>query len=118
MKVMQTPGEIVEQSKIYLYIYFAGMVFNLIYNMGSSILRAVGDSKRPLYVLIITCVLNIILDIVLVVFFHMGIAGAAIATVFSPGSECGDRYLDAHEDRRNLPAASAADELRTLIPLG
>ena len=83
LKVMQTPGEIVEQSKIYLYIYFAGMVFNLIYNMGSSILRAVGDSKRPLYVLIITCVLNIILDIVLVVFFHMGIAGAAIATVFS-----------------------------------
>lgn len=83
LKAMQTPAEIVEQSEIYLYIYFAGMVFNLIYNMGSSILRAVGDSKRPLYVLIITCILNIILDIVLVVFFHMGIAGAAVATIFS-----------------------------------
>lgn len=81
--LMKTPEEIVDASRIYLQIYFAGLVFNLIYNMGSSILRAVGDSRRPLYVLMITCGMNIILDIVFVVVFHMGVAGAAFATIFS-----------------------------------
>lgn len=89
LRLMQTPGETLEQSAVYLHIYFAGMVFNLIYNMGSGILRAVGDSKRPLYVLIATCVLNIILDVVLVVVFQMGIAGAATATVFSQALSAG-----------------------------
>ena len=66
---------------LYLHIYFAGTFFNLVYNMVSSILRAVGDSKRPLYVLIITCLLNILLDVVFVVIFHMGVLGVALATV-------------------------------------
>ena len=68
---------------MYLHIYFGGMVFNLVYNMGAAILRAVGDSKRPLYVLIITCVLNIILDLLFVVAFGMGVTGVAVATVTS-----------------------------------
>ena len=68
---------------MYLRIYFGGMVFNLVYNMGAAILRAVGDSKRPLYVLIITCVLNIILDLLFVVAFDMGVTGVAVATVTS-----------------------------------
>ena len=80
---MKTPEEIMRDSRIYLYIYFGGLIFNLIYNVGSSILRAVGDSKRPLYVLIVTCILNIILDIILVVWVHMGVTGVAVATVFS-----------------------------------
>lgn len=81
--LMKTPADVVEDSAIYLHIYFGGMIFNLIYNMGASILRAVGDSKRPLYVLIITCVLNIILDLLFVVVFGMGVTGVAAATVTS-----------------------------------
>lgn len=83
LRIMKTPEEIMGDSIIYLHIYFAGILFNLVYNMGSGILRAVGDSKRPLYVLIITCILNIILDILFVVAFHMGVAGVAVATVIS-----------------------------------
>lgn len=83
LKMMDTPEEIMKDSVLYLYIYFSGILFNLIYNMGSGILRAVGDSKRPLYVLIITCALNIILDLLFVVIFHMGVEGAAIATVIA-----------------------------------
>ena len=71
LHLMKTPAEVIPDSVLYLHIYFAGTFFNLVYNMVSSILRAVGDSKRPLYVLIITCLLNILLDVVFVVIFHM-----------------------------------------------
>ena len=67
----------------YIRIYFAGMIPSLIYNIGSGILRAVGDSKRPLYFLICACLVNIVLDIVLVLYANMGVAGAALATIFS-----------------------------------
>ena len=70
-------------SVTYLRIYFAGIIFVFIYNVGSAILRAVGDSTRPLYFLIICCFINIFLDILLVVGFNMGVAGAAAATVIS-----------------------------------
>ena len=81
--LMQTPSEILQDSILYLRIYFIGMPATLVYNMGSGIMRAIGDSKKPLYVLILCSVLNIGLDILLVVIFHMGIPGAAIATVLS-----------------------------------
>ena len=84
--MMKTPSELMTDSITYLHIYFCGMIFNIIYNMGASILRAVGDSKRPLYVLIMTCVLNIALDILLVVIFHMGVMGVALATVTCQGT--------------------------------
>lgn len=83
LRLMKTPENVMEGSQTYLSIYFAGILFVFIYNVGSAILRAVGDSKRPLYFLIVCCFINIFLDIVLVVFFHMGVAGAAIATVIS-----------------------------------
>ena len=83
LEMMNTPSEVMKDSILYLHIYFAGILFNLIYNMGSGILRAVGDSKRPLYVLIVTCIMNILLDILLVVLFGMGVAGVAFATVLS-----------------------------------
>lgn len=86
---MNTPKDIMADSITYLYIYFCGMIFNLIYNMGSGILRAVGDSKRPLYVLIVTCILNIILDVVFVVAFDMGVAGVAVATILSQAVSAG-----------------------------
>lgn len=83
MAVMQTPTEIMADTVRYLRIYFMGSLGMLIYNMGSAIMRAVGDSKRPLYYLIVCCFLNIVLDILLVVVFRMGVPGAAVATILS-----------------------------------
>ena len=82
---MQTPSDVINDSTIYLQIYFAGILFTMIYNIGSGILRAVGDSKRPLYFLIICSIINVILDLVFIIFFKMGIAGAAYATVIAQG---------------------------------
>ena len=78
---MNTAPELMEDSIVYLQIYFAGSLFVFIYNTGASILRALGDSKRPLYYLIVCCIINIILDIVMVSVLKMGVAGVAIATV-------------------------------------
>jgi putative MATE family efflux protein len=80
---MQVPAEILGQAIIYLRIYFAGMTANLIYNMGAGILRAIGDSRRPLYFLIVSCFANIVLDLLFVVVFGMGVGGAAFATILS-----------------------------------
>lgn len=81
LRLMNTPAEIMEDSLTYLRIYFAGILFVLIYNMGSAVLRATGDSKTPLYILIICCIINIILDTAFVLLFHMGVTGVAIATL-------------------------------------
>jgi len=81
LTMMNTAPELMEDSVIYLQIYFGGSLFIFIYNTGSSILRALGDSKRPLYYLIVCCVINIVLDIVMVSVFKMDVAGVAIATV-------------------------------------
>ena len=85
LELMKTPQELMADSRLYLHIYFCGMIFNIIYNLGASILRAVGDSRRPLYVLMVTCGLNIVLDILLVVIFRLGVMGVAIATVSCQG---------------------------------
>ena len=79
--MMKTPADTVAGSVLYLRIYFCGMIPNLVYNVGAGILRAVGDSKRPLYVLMISCFANIILDMFFVLQMHMGIAGVAVATI-------------------------------------
>lgn len=83
LEAIHTPADTMADSIIYLRLYFLGMLAVMIFNMGSAIMRAIGDSKRPLYYLIVCCVLNIILDIIAVVYLHMGIAGAAIATIIS-----------------------------------
>ena len=80
---MKTPDDVMGQSMIYLRIYFIGTVANLLYNMGAGILRAVGDSKRPLYFLIISCFVNIALDLFFVAYLKIGVAGAALATILS-----------------------------------
>ena len=85
LALLNTPQNLMEGSALYLRIYFAGALFVFIYNIGSGLLRAVGDSKRPLYFLIICCCLNIVLDLVLVVGAHMGVAGVAIGTFISQG---------------------------------
>ena len=81
--LMNTPEDVFADAAIYLRIYIGGLSGLLIYNMGSGILRAVGDSTRPLYFLILTSLLNIVLDLFFVVVLKTGIAGAAIATVLS-----------------------------------
>lgn len=83
LSCMRTPAELMTDSILYLRIYFAGIVFIFIFNIGSGILRALGDSKKPLYALIICCFMNIFLDFLLVVVFPMGVAGAALATMLS-----------------------------------
>ena len=83
LRAMDTPADVLEPATLYIRIYFLGMVGNLVYNVGSGILRAVGDSRRPLYFLIASCMTNIVLDILLVVVLRMGVAGAALATILS-----------------------------------
>ena len=83
LRIMRTPEDVFSEAALYLSIYFGGISGLLIYNMGSGILRAVGDSTRPLYFLILTSLLNIVLDLVFVVLLKTGIAGAAIATIIS-----------------------------------
>ena len=83
VRFMKTPQDVLKESTEYLRIYFAGISGLMIYNMGSGILRAVGDSKRPLYFLGMSSVINIVLDLVFVIAFRMGIAGVAWATVIS-----------------------------------
>lgn len=83
LRGMNTPEDMMGDSSVYLRVYFFGIIFTLVYNMGAAIMRAIGDSRRPLIYLIVCSVMNIILDVVFVVFLHMGIAGAALATVLS-----------------------------------
>lgn len=83
LRFMSTPEDVLPSAAVYLRIYFSGIAGLLVYNMGSGILRAVGDTKRPLYFLCFSSVTNIILDLLFVIFFHMGIAGVAYATIIS-----------------------------------
>lgn len=80
-----SPNSVMAPAALYLRIYFGGISFVCIYNMGSGILRAVGDSKTPLYYLIVASIINIILDFVFVLYFHMGVAGAGWATFIAQG---------------------------------
>ena len=82
---MNTPADVLADSTTYLRIYFCGSLFNIVYNMGSGILRAVGDSKRPLYYLIVSSLTNVVLDLLFVLVFHWDVAGVAIATIISQG---------------------------------
>ena len=85
LRLMKTDPLAVPEAKTYLTIYFAGAMGLLLYNMGSGILRAVGDSRRPFYFLVVSALLNIALDLLFVIKFHMGVAGVAYATILSQG---------------------------------
>ncbi len=80
MGLMNMPENCLADASIYLRIYFAGAIGSMVYNMGAGILRAMGDSRRPMVFLMATCVLNVVLDILFVAVLHMGVAGAALAT--------------------------------------
>ena len=83
LRITQTPESCMEDAVLYIRIYFSGSIAFMIFNMGASILRAMGDSVRPTLFLIVACIVNIVMDIVCVVYLKMGVAGAAIATVLS-----------------------------------
>lgn len=85
LKMMGTSPAIIDQSKLYLMIYFAGAPFNMVYNFGASILRAAGDTKRPLYFLTLAGFINVVLNFVFVYYFNMDVAGVALATIISQG---------------------------------
>ena len=88
LQLMDTPDEIISMSVQYMRIYFLGTPFFMLYNFGAAILRAVGDTKRPMIFLVIAGIINAGLNIFLVVVFHLNVAGVAIATVFSQMISC------------------------------
>lgn len=88
LRLMGTPFDVIELSTLYMRIYFCGMPFFMLYNYGAAILRAVGDTKRPLIFLIISGVANAGLNMILVIIFHMGVAGVGIGTVISQLISC------------------------------
>lgn len=116
LRMMATPEDVMDQATTYLRIYIGGISGLLIYNMGSGILRAVGDTTRPLYFLILTSVMNIILDLVFVIWFRMGIAGVAVATILSQFLSAGLilRLLVKAEDIYRLTWKDLGIDRRTL----
>ena len=88
LRLMDSPPDVIDQSALYISIIFAGSIFNLVFNFGAAILRAVGDTKRPMYYLILSGLVNVVLNLIFVVVFHMGVAGVALATVASQVMSC------------------------------
>lgn len=88
LELMNTPEKLIDASVLYMRIYFLGTPFFMVYNFGAAILRAVGDTKRPMIFLIIAGIINAGLNLFLVIVFHMGVAGVAIATIISQAISC------------------------------
>lgn len=88
LRLMDTPADIFDQAILYIRVYFLGMPFFMVYNYGAAVLRAVGDTKRPLAFLILAGVINAGLNMILVIVFHMGVLGVAVATVVSQMISC------------------------------
>lgn len=83
LQLMDSPADVIDLSALYVKIYFLGMPANMIYNFGAAILRAVGDTKRPLYYLSFSGIVNVVLNLIFVIVFHMDVAGVALATIIS-----------------------------------
>ena len=127
LAMMQTPPEVLELSAVYLRIYFAGMVAMLIYNLGSSLLRAKGDTKRPLYYLTASGIINVILNLIFVIPLQMDVAGVALATVISQCTSAGliiwclmkEKGAFRFEFRKlRLDGATVAKMLKIGVPAG
>ena len=88
LELMGTPDDVIDQSTLYMRIYFMGMPFFMLYNYGAAILRAIGDTKRPLLFLIISGLINAALNMFFVIYLHMSVEGVAIATVISQLISC------------------------------
>lgn len=89
LAAIDTPADVIDLAVVYLRIYFAGMPFIVVYNFGAAILRSVGDTKRPMYCLVISGVINILLNLLFVIVFRMGVAGVALATMIANAISAG-----------------------------
>ena len=89
LELMATPEDVIDLSSLYMRIYFVGMPFFMLYNFGAAILRSIGDTKRPLYFLLISGIINVVFNLFFVIVFHMGVAGVALATMISEGISAG-----------------------------
>lgn len=89
LKLMNTPSDVIDLATLYLKIYFLGMPFLMIYNFGSAVLRSIGDTKRPMLSLLVSGMINVCLNLVLVVGFHLDVAGVGIATVVADAVSAG-----------------------------
>lgn len=85
LALFNMPQQLIEDSKSYLIIILVGLLFTYVYNLGTALLRAIGDSKRPLYFLIISSVINIFLDLIFVINLNLGVKGVALATIIAQG---------------------------------
>ena len=89
LELMATPEDVIDLSSLYMRIYFVGMPFFMLYNFGAAILRSIGDTKRPLYFLLISGIINVVFNLFFVIVLHMGVAGVALATMISEGISAG-----------------------------
>lgn len=85
LTLMGTPDNVLDKACLYMWVYFSGMPFIMLYNFGSAIMRAVGDTRRPLYFLLFAGIVNVALNLFFVLVFHMDVAGVALATVIAQG---------------------------------
>lgn len=127
LTLMDTPEDIMDQAVLYLRIYFLGMPFIMVYNFGAAILRSIGDTKRPLYCLLASGLLNAGLNLLLVIVFHLDVAGVAIATVVSNVLSAGMvLYFLTHEEgvihlslrKLHISRRELSQVLRVGIPAG
>ncbi|MCR4902681.1 MAG: MATE family efflux transporter [Butyrivibrio sp.] len=123
LTLMGSPDTVIEYSILYMRIYFAGMPLILIYNFGSAILRAVGDTRRPLYYLMAAGVLNVILNLIFVIGLQMNVAGVALATIISQGLSAGliVRCLIMQNDIYRLVIKNiriSVDKLKRIVSIG
>lgn len=88
LNVMDTPDSVMEPAALYLRVYFLGVPFSVIYNLSAAVLRGSGDTKRPMYILMMSGVLNVVLNLIFVINFHMGVAGVALATLLANLMSC------------------------------
>lgn len=121
--LMGTPQDVIDLAVLYLRIYFIGMPFILLYDFCSSILRSTGDSRRPLYALIAAGIINTGLNLILVIVFHLGVSGVAIATVVSNIVSSGILlFILLHEEEpiRLIPSALGISlpELKKILQIG
>ena len=83
LQLMDSPDDVIDLAALYMRIYFVGMPVNMLYNFGSAVMRAVGDTKRPMFILIVSGLINVVLNLLFVIAFHMDVAGVALATIIS-----------------------------------
>ena len=102
LEMMSTPDNVIDLSVLYMQIYFVGMPALMIYNFGAAILRSIGDTKRPLYFLTISGIVNVIFNLILVIVFDMGVAGVAIATILSESISAFFIILSLHQNEGAL----------------